>query len=184
MPIGIASSYLIVKKSKLKYISGDYLSRYPDGELLPESALDEKFVATSIESFHKALYCLSSRLNNTGRSSRTKKTLDHSEPKISLSQKKGHINQNGSKRTGLDRNENNQNTQHSKLQQGNLSKLSQSVQSFSKSSEKLQNGKMDKNNMLEIISPSSAEREVDCDSRKEVTPIVEVDHTADSPEAT
>ena len=37
--------------------------------------------------------------------------------------------------------------------------------------------------MLEMISPSSAEREVDCNSRKEGTPTVEVDHTADSPEA-
>ena len=36
--------------------------------------------------------------------------------------------------------------------------------------------------MLEKISPSSAEREVDCDSRKEGTPIVKRDHTADSPE--
>ena len=32
-----------------------YLSREPNGEPWPESELDERFVVTSIESFHKAL---------------------------------------------------------------------------------------------------------------------------------
>ena len=41
----------------------DYLSRQPNGEPWPESELDERFVVTSIESFHKALDCLSSRLS-------------------------------------------------------------------------------------------------------------------------
>ena len=35
----------------------DYLSRNPKDEPWPESVLDEKFVFTSIESFHKALDC-------------------------------------------------------------------------------------------------------------------------------
>ena len=36
----------------------DFLSRDPKCEPWPESVLDEKFVVTSIESFHKALDCL------------------------------------------------------------------------------------------------------------------------------
>ena len=43
----------------------DYLSREPNGKPWPESELDERFVVTSIESFHKALDCLSSRLSET-----------------------------------------------------------------------------------------------------------------------
>ena len=43
----------------------DYLSREPNGEPWPESELDERFLVTSIESFHKALDCLSSRLSET-----------------------------------------------------------------------------------------------------------------------
>ena len=39
----------------------DYLSREPNGDPWPESELDEKFVATSIECFHKALDCLYTR---------------------------------------------------------------------------------------------------------------------------
>ena len=33
----------------------DYLSRKPTGEPWPESVLDEKFVVTSVECFHKAV---------------------------------------------------------------------------------------------------------------------------------
>ena len=33
----------------------DYLSREPTGEPWPESVLDEKFVVTSVECFHKAV---------------------------------------------------------------------------------------------------------------------------------
>ena len=43
----------------------DYLSREPNGEQWPESELDERFVVTSIEIFHKALDCLSSRCSET-----------------------------------------------------------------------------------------------------------------------
>ena len=43
----------------------DYMSREPNGEPWPETNLDEKFVVASIECFHKALDCLSSRLNDT-----------------------------------------------------------------------------------------------------------------------
>ena len=47
----------------------DYLSREPNGEPWPESELDERFVVTSIESFHKALDCLNSRSSETNQSS-------------------------------------------------------------------------------------------------------------------
>ena len=43
----------------------DYLSRKPNGKPWPESKLDRKFVVTSNGNFHKALYCLNSRLNYT-----------------------------------------------------------------------------------------------------------------------
>ena len=43
----------------------DYLSRESNGEQWPESELDERFVVTSIENFHKALDCLSSRFSET-----------------------------------------------------------------------------------------------------------------------
>ena len=45
----------------------DYLSREPNGEPWPESEIDERFVVTSIEDFHKALDCLNSRLIDTDR---------------------------------------------------------------------------------------------------------------------
>ena len=43
----------------------DYLSREPNGDPWPEFELDERFVVTSIEIFHKALDCLSSRFIET-----------------------------------------------------------------------------------------------------------------------
>ena len=43
----------------------DYLSREPNGEPWPEFEIDERFVVTSIENFHRALDCLSSRLSET-----------------------------------------------------------------------------------------------------------------------
>ena len=42
-----------------------YLSRKPTGEPWPETKLDETFVLTSIECFHRALDFLYSRLNAT-----------------------------------------------------------------------------------------------------------------------
>ena len=55
----------------------DYLSREPKGEPWPESELDERFVVTSIESFHKALDCLSSRFSETNQNSAIN-ILEHS----------------------------------------------------------------------------------------------------------
>ena len=56
----------------------DYLSRNPKGEPWPESVLDEKFVVTSIESFHKALDCLNSRLSDHDRLDRNENVLEYS----------------------------------------------------------------------------------------------------------
>ena len=56
----------------------DYFSRNPKGEPWPESVLDEKFVVTSIESFHKALDCLNSRLNDQDRLDRNENVLEYS----------------------------------------------------------------------------------------------------------
>ena len=69
---------------KVIYIPGkdmgivDYLSRDPKGEPWPESVLDEKFVVTSIESFHKALDCLHSRLSDHDRLDRNENVLEYS----------------------------------------------------------------------------------------------------------
>ena len=45
--------------------SVDYLLRELTGEPWLESELDKTFVVTSLESFHKALDCLSSRFSDT-----------------------------------------------------------------------------------------------------------------------
>ena len=56
----------------------DYLSRDPKVEPWPESMLDEKFVVISIESFHKALDCLHSRLSYHDRLDRNENVLENS----------------------------------------------------------------------------------------------------------
>ena len=88
----------------------DNLSRNPKGELRPESVLDEKFVVTSIESFHKALDCLNSRLRDHDRLDRNEKNLEYSKidqnaSNQNTSSTRCYGNQNGSKRTKHDRNE-------------------------------------------------------------------------------
>ena len=56
----------------------DYLSRNPKSEPRLESVLDEKFVVTSIESFHKALDCLNSRLSDHDRLDWNENVLEYS----------------------------------------------------------------------------------------------------------
>ena len=56
----------------------DYLSRDPNGEPWPELVLDEKFVVTLIESFHKALDCLHSRFSDHDGLDRNKNVLEYS----------------------------------------------------------------------------------------------------------
>ena len=91
----------------------DYLSRNPKGEPWPESVLDEKFVVTSIESFHKALDCLNSRLNDQDRLDRNENILEYSRFDQNVSNKntsstRCYSNKNGPKRTKHDRNERNE----------------------------------------------------------------------------
>ena len=90
----------------------DYVSREPNGEPWPEYELDEKFVVTSIENVHKALYCLNRRLNSTNEDNQKEDILEHScantgcKNIMNRSCYGCHSNQIGSKRTGLHRNEN------------------------------------------------------------------------------
>ena len=88
----------------------DYVSRDPKGEPWPESEFDEKFVVTSIESFHKALDCLHSQLSDHDGRDRNENVLeysvnDHSVSKRNTSSNSCYGNQNAQKRTGHDRNE-------------------------------------------------------------------------------
>ena len=88
----------------------DYLSRNPKGEPWPESVLDEKFVVTSIESFHKALDCLNSRLSEHDELDRNENVLEYSRIDQNVSNQntsstRCYGNQNGPKRTKHDRNE-------------------------------------------------------------------------------
>ena len=88
----------------------DYLFRDPKGEPWPESVLDEKFVVTSIESFHKALDCLHSQPSDHDRLDRNKNVLENSgiDQNVSnqnTSSNNCYGNQNGLKRTKHDRNE-------------------------------------------------------------------------------
>ena len=53
-----------------------YLLRDPYNAPWPESELDEKFVVATINSFHKALDCINSRLENTGSLNRNEKLLE------------------------------------------------------------------------------------------------------------
>ena len=85
----------------------DYLSCDPYNDPWPEWELDERFVLETINSFHEALYCMSSRLESIGSLNRNEHVLEYSRRNVakqsSLSGCYG--NQNGQKRTKLDRNE-------------------------------------------------------------------------------
>ena len=88
----------------------DYLSREPTGEPWPETKLDEKFVATSIECFDRELDCLYSRLNATDSVNQNENLLEYSrkqkrEDKLMNSRHGCHINKKVKNRTKLDRNE-------------------------------------------------------------------------------
>ena len=63
----------------------DYLTRKPNDEPSPESELDKKIVVNIIDSFHKALDCLSSRLNDTGELERNELVKEKSKAKRSIS---------------------------------------------------------------------------------------------------
>ena len=54
----------------------DYLLQDPYNGPWPESKLDDKFVVAIINSFHKALDCMDSRLESTGSLNRNENLLD------------------------------------------------------------------------------------------------------------
>ena len=88
----------------------DYLSRDPFNDPWPESELDEKFVVATINSFHEAFDCKNIRLKETGSLNRNENVLGCSRrnAKKQSSSNGCYSNQNGQKRTKLDRNERNQ----------------------------------------------------------------------------
>ena len=121
----------------------DYLSREPNGEPWPESELDEKFVVTSIESFHTALDCLSSRFSETNQNSAIN-ILEHSRITRETNYCKNsssrgcYDNQFVQNLTKLDRNENGQNSsfqtdQNQKNTKNTLDKLAREKQLVDKS---------------------------------------------------
>ena len=126
----------------------DYLSRNPKGEPWPESVLDEKFVVKSIESFHKAVDCLNSRLNDQDRLDRNENVLEYSRFDQNVSNKntsstRCYSNQNGPKRTKHDRNERNEDSRSFQREKRENPKISisqnrQRIQSV-QSSEKTRN---------------------------------------------
>ena len=106
---------LLPYQFKVNHIAGkdmgivDYLSRDPKGEPWPESVLDEKFVVTSIESFHKALDCLHSRLSDHDRLDQNENVQEYSKidqnvSNQNMSSNSCYGNQNGLKWTRHDRN--------------------------------------------------------------------------------
>ena len=85
----------------------DYLSRDPYNDPWPESELEIKFVVATINSFHGALDCMNSRLKETGSLDRNENVLECSRrnAKKQSSSNGCYSNQNGQKRTKLERNE-------------------------------------------------------------------------------
>ena len=137
---------LLPYQFKITHIPGrdmgivDYLSREPNGELWPESELDERFVVKSIESFHKALDCLSSRFSETNQSSAIN-ILEHSGTQRETNHCKDsssrgcYGNQLVQNRTKLDRNENGQSLRFQKeqSQKNTLNKIAREKQSVNNS---------------------------------------------------
>ena len=130
----------------------DYLSRDPKGEPWPESVLDEKFVVTSIESFHKALDCLHSRLSDHDRLDRNENVLEYSriDQNVSnqnMSSNSCYGNQNGLKWTRHDRNERKTNSRSLQREMCEKSKFNSKI-SLSQNCQRIQSVeslKLDKN---------------------------------------
>ena len=85
----------------------DYLSRDPSNDPWPESEFDKKFALATINSFHEALDCMNSRLKETGSLDRNENVLECSRKNAEKQSSTNgcYSNQNGQKRTKLDRNE-------------------------------------------------------------------------------
>ena len=84
----------------------DYLSGDPYNDPWPESELDERFVVATINSFHEALYCMSSRLESTGSLNRNENVLECSRRNVAKQSSLSgcYDNQNGQKLTMFGRN--------------------------------------------------------------------------------
>ena len=123
----------------------DYLSREPNRDPWPESELDERFVVTSIENFHKALDCLSSRFIETDQKidvnileysdSGIRSKINHSKDNSSHGCCDDRFVQNWTK---LDRNENGQSSrfQSEQNEKNTLNKISRIKQSDKNSNKK------------------------------------------------
>ena len=113
----------------------DYMSREPNGEPWPETYLDEKFVVASIKYFHKALDCLSSRLNDTINTNQNENILEHSGLRDTLDELNDtsshgcYSNRSVQKRTRLVRNEKGPNSSLSNCEPNTLSRRSHCKQS-------------------------------------------------------
>ena len=122
----------------------DYLSREPNGEPWPEFEIDERFVMASVENFHKALDCLSSRLSETDRkvdvnileSSGTRNEISHCKDNSSHGCYGDQFVQNWTK---LDRNENRQSSrfQAEQNEKNTLNRISRTKQSDKNSVRKI-----------------------------------------------
>ena len=138
----------------------DHLSREPTGEPWPETKLDEKFVVTSIECFHRALDCLYSRLNDTNATIQSEKVLEYSqkqkrEDKLLKSRRSCYSNKTVKNRTKLDRNENGEHSdfltdKNVLIQKNSLVNFNRAIQSVNLvknrkiNSEKMEEGKIKK----------------------------------------
>ena len=82
----------------------NYVSRDTLNDPWPDSEFDEKFVVATINSFHEALDCMNSRVEGIGSLENVLECCKRNVAKQS-SINGCHDNQNGQKRTKLDRNE-------------------------------------------------------------------------------
>ena len=89
----------------------DYLTREVHSDQWYESELDQKFVVTTTNSFHKAIDCVSSTLKNNRLLNRTANVPEHSRTKEAQNSSQYgpwcYGNQNSHKRPKLDRNDTN-----------------------------------------------------------------------------
>ena len=94
----------------------DYLSRDPYSARWPESELDEKVVVATFNSFHKALDCMNSRLENICSLNRNENVLEYSTRNVAIrSSNRGcYGNHCSQKRAKPNRNEINQLSRSSK----------------------------------------------------------------------
>ena len=157
----------------------DYLSRDPFNDPWPESELDEKFVVATKNSFLEAFDCRNSRLKETGSLNRNKNVLEYSRrnAKKQSSSNGCYSNQNGQKRTKLDRNE--KKKQFSRLQK-QLNTAAQLKQITFLSNQP--NKQSVSNNSKIVKQPVREMRKKKTDSRNEMSGNTSYDWWSDSPQ--